>query len=229
MFGRDEKTTDTVTVIFVPEITYQTKTVCKRLMDIVLGSVFLVMCLPLMLMISALIILMDGRPVLYVHKRVGRDGKEFGCLKFRSMVRDSEAQLRALLAKDAEARAEWKESQKLRNDPRIIPIIGSLLRSSSLDELPQLWNVVRGDMSLVGPRPVVEEELERYGVAKGVYTSVRPGLTGLWQVSGRSNDSYSDRVSKDVTYVRTWTLAGDVSIIFRTVRVVLSGSSGGAC
>src|SRR6056297_1058274 len=197
----------------------------KRCMDIVIGLLLLFLSMPLMIIISAIIVICDGAPVIYVHKRIGRNGKVFGCLKFRSMVRDSDRRLATLLACNPAAAREWDEKQKLRNDPRILPYVGGLLRSSSLDELPQFWNVIRGDMSLVGPRPVVAEELARYGRATSLYLSVRPGLTVLWQIGERSNDDYEERVRKDIGYIRNWSLSGDLAIIIKTARVVLSGPS----
>lgn len=200
----------------------------KRAMDVTIGLVLFVFALPLMLLIAGLIVARDGAPVLYVHERIGRNGKPFGCLKFRTMVRDSQARLDELLARDSFARHEWEQKQKLRNDPRILPWIGPLLRSSSLDELPQLWNVLRGDMSLVGPRPVVCAELSRYGLAQHLYTSVRPGLTGPWQIGERSEGEYDDRIRTDVDYVRNWSLRQDFMIILKTAEIVLSGGSKGA-
>ncbi|HEY4081711.1 MAG TPA: sugar transferase [Burkholderiaceae bacterium] len=175
---------------------------------------------PLLLIVSFLIWQRDGPPIFFAHYRVGRDGKLFPCLKFRSMLRESEKALADHLAAHPAARAEWERDQKLTNDPRITPI-GNFLRKSSLDELPQLLNVLRGEMNLVGPRPVTVPELSRYGRVRWHYLSVRPGITGLWQVSGRNNTTYEERVELDRRYVAQRSLFGDVGILFKTVRVVL--------
>ena len=190
----------------------------KRLFDIVVASALLVFLGPLMIAI-AVAIGSAGRPILFSHTRVGRGGQLFQCLKFRSMVPNSAEALARLLAEDPQARREWQETYKLKKDPRITAF-GHFLRKSSLDELPQLFNVLKGDMSLVGPRPVVPDELERYGDAKLYYLEVRPGLTGLWQISGRSDLDYERRVSLDTWYVRNWTLWYDILILFKTVLVV---------
>jgi lipopolysaccharide/colanic/teichoic acid biosynthesis glycosyltransferase len=158
--------------------------------------------------------------VLFAHYRVGRDGKLFRCMKFRSMLRDSEQVLAQLLRDDPQARAEWARDQKLADDPRITSV-GQFLRRSSLDELPQLLNVLRGEMSLVGPRPITVSELTRYGSVRWHYLSVRPGITGLWQVSGRNNTSYEERVALDRHYVEQRSWIGDIGILLRTVRVVV--------
>ena len=185
-----------------------------------LALVLLVLLAPLMLVIATLIARRDGMPVLFAHYRVGRNGKLFRCMKFRSMLRNSEQVLADLLRDDPQARAEWARDQKLTDDPRITPI-GHFLRRSSLDELPQLLNVLRGEMSLVGPRPITVAELTRYGSVRWHYLSVRPGITGLWQVSGRNNTTYEERVALDQRYVEQRSVLGDVAILFRTVRVVV--------
>jgi exopolysaccharide production protein ExoY len=179
----------------------------------------LVLLSPLLIAIAVLIWQRDGAPVLFAHYRVGRDGQLFRCLKFRSMLRNSEQVLADLLRDDPQARAEWARDQKLANDPRITGI-GHFLRRSSLDELPQLLNVLRGEMSLVGPRPVTVGELTRYRQVRWHYLSVRPGITGLWQVSGRNNTSYDERVALDQRYVEQRSLWLDLGILLRTVRVV---------
>ena len=175
---------------------------------------------PVMAVVTFFIWKRDGAPVLFAHYRVGRNGKLFRCMKFRSMLRNSEQVLADLLRNDEQARAEWARDQKLTNDPRITPI-GHFLRRSSLDELPQLLNVLRGEMSLVGPRPITVAELTRYGSVRWHYLSVRPGITGLWQVSGRNNTSYEERVALDRRYVEQRSMLGDVAILFKTVRVVV--------
>ncbi|MGI9127217.1 MAG: sugar transferase [Roseomonas sp.] len=195
--------------------------IAKRALDIIGAGVGLLLLAPFFLIV-ALMVRADGGPAFFAHQRVGRGGKLFGCLKFRSMVIDSQARLETLLASDPTARAEWEATRKLKNDPRITPI-GRFLRSTSLDELPQLINVLRGEMSLVGPRPVQEAEIDRYyGASAAHYMAVRPGITGLWQVSGRSETSYESRVALDVAYVSRPSLLADFSILLRTPVAVLS-------
>jgi len=195
--------------------------IAKRALDIIGAGVGLVLLAPFFLIV-ALMVRADGGPAFFAHQRVGRGGKLFGCLKFRSMVIDSQARLESLLANDPVARAEWEATRKLKNDPRITRI-GRFLRSTSLDELPQLINVLRGEMSLVGPRPVQEAEIDRYyGASAAHYMAVRPGITGLWQVSGRSETSYESRVALDVAYVSRPSLLADISILLRTPVAVLS-------
>ncbi|MDN3568348.1 sugar transferase [Paeniroseomonas aquatica] len=192
----------------------------KRALDIAGAGSLLLLSLPVFLVL-ALCVRADGGPVFYAHERVGLGGRRFGCLKFRSMVTDSAARLEALLTHDPVARAEWDATRKLRHDPRIT-WVGRFLRASSLDELPQLINVLRGDMSLVGPRPVIAAELAaHYGAATEHYLSVRPGITGLWQVSGRSSTSYATRVALDVRYATNPSLLEDLRILLRTPAAVL--------
>jgi lipopolysaccharide/colanic/teichoic acid biosynthesis glycosyltransferase len=186
-----------------------------------LAALLLLLALsPLMAVVSFLIWRRDGAPVLFAHYRVGVDGRLFRCMKFRTMLRESEQVLADLLQSDPQARAEWARDQKLSKDPRITGV-GQFLRKSSLDELPQLFNVLRGEMSLVGPRPITVAELTRYGKVRWHYLSVRPGITGLWQVSGRNNTSYEERVALDQRYVEQRGLAMDLAILVKTVRVVL--------
>lgn len=192
-----------------------------RALDI-LGAVALgIVFLPLMFFIALAVFLADPGPVFFKQKRIGRNGKVFDCYKFRTMAIDAEARLAEVLARDPKARAEWNRDHKLRDDPRIVGI-GSFLRKSSLDELPQLWNVLRGDMSLVGPRPIVEPEAHKYGKYLAYYCSVRPGLTGLWQISGRNDVSYRRRVAFDVVYARKGKVADNVRILLLTVPSVLT-------
>ena len=191
------------------------KVVCDRAVALVL----LISAAPALLGIAA-IIRLSGSPVLFSHQRIGQRGELFGCLKFRTMRVDGDRILADLLARDPAARMEWEGRRKLDRDPRITPI-GRLLRKTSLDELPQLLNVLRGDMSLVGPRPIVTAEAERYADAILDYTAVRPGLTGLWQVSGRSNTSYEERVALDTWYVRNWSLTTDLAILLRTIPALV--------
>lgn len=194
----------------------------KRAFDIAGGLVLLVVFSPLMLVIALLMLPQRG-PAFFGHKRVGQGGAEFACLKFRTMVPDAEARLNDLLARDPDARRQWQADHKLDNDPRITRF-GSFMRRSSLDELPQLLNVLRGEMSLVGPRPVTRAELQRYGEDGASYLTLRPGLTGKWQVSGRNDTSYSERVALDAAYARDFSLQGDVTILLQTVGVVLGAT-----
>ena len=196
--------------------------IIKRTFDIV-GSLSLLIMLSPLFVYLLMRIRHDGGSPLYGHERIGRGGRRFQCLKFRSMVLNSQERLQELLANDPAARAEWEISYKLKNDPRITPI-GHFLRRTSLDELPQLWNVLRGDMSLVGPRPVVEDELKRYGAQADYYLMIKPGMTGLWQVSGRSDVDYATRVYFDAWYVKNWSLWHDIAILCKTVNVVLGRS-----
>lgn len=195
--------------------------VSKILLDKALVLLALPILLPLVLLVALLLLITDGGPVLYAQTRVGRHGKPFRCWKFRTMVRDADAALERALAADPALRLEWMAQRKLRADPRIHPV-GHFLRRSSLDELPQLWNVLVGDMSFVGPRPVVPDELHFYGAFAADYMAVRPGLTGAWQVSGRSNTTYDERVLLDVDYVRNMSFGTDLRIVAKTVKVVLA-------
>lgn len=191
----------------------------KRAFDLAVASVLLVLgAAPLAYI--AWRIKRDGGPAMFAHTRVGQSGRAFPCFKFRTMGVDAEERLRELLESDLTARAEWESEFKLRNDPRITPI-GQILRRTSLDELPQLFNVLRGEMSLVGPRPIVRDELARYGDDVDYFLMVRPGMTGLWQVSGRNDTGYDTRVYLDTWYVKNWSLWYDIAILFKTVRVVL--------
>lgn len=177
--------------------------------------------LPLMIAIAVAIRMHDGGPVVFRHRRVGRNGKAFYCMKFRTMSVDAEARLKHLLATDPLARAEWERDFKLRNDPRVTPI-GHFLRRSSLDELPQIFNLMRGEMNLVGPRPIVEAEIPRYGPRYRHYCAVKPGITGLWQVSGRNDVSYRSRVAMDTLYAKRRTMLLDIRILAATLPAVLS-------
>jgi Undecaprenyl-phosphate galactose phosphotransferase WbaP len=190
----------------------------KRAFDMFAAAFFGVVLSPLILII-VLMIGIEGEPVLFRHKRVGRNGQVFHCLKFRTMVHDAEQVLRDVLRNHPELRDEWIQNHKIRNDPRITPV-GRFLRRTSLDELPQLWNILRGEMSLVGPRPVVREELLRYGRNVAHYLAVRPGLTGLWQVKGRSNTSYRRRVAMDTYYVLNQGIVFDLQIVAATSGAV---------
>ncbi|WP_259945722.1 sugar transferase [Jannaschia sp. W003] len=189
----------------------------------------LLLFLPHLLAIAAAILVKSGRPVVYMHWRVGRSGRRFPCLKFRTMVRDADHALDTLLKSDPEARRQWYACRKLDQDPRIIAGVGNFLRRTSLDELPQILNVLRGDMSLVGPRPVTVEELtDHYGQRRIAYQSVRPGLTGIWQISGRSDTCYVQRVRMDTWYASNASLRVDLWVLWRTMTDFLSGRLSGA-
>jgi lipopolysaccharide/colanic/teichoic acid biosynthesis glycosyltransferase len=191
-----------------------------RILDFVLALAAFTFVLPLMAIAAIAVKIQDGGPVLFGHSRIGRDGEKFKCLKFRSMVIDSDQRLQALLARDPIARREWEKDHKLKNDPRIT-WLGRFLRTSSIDELPQLFNVMRGEMSLIGPRPIVDAEIPRYGRWFKHYCSVRPGISGLWQVSGRNNVSYRRRVALDRLYVSRRSFSFNMWIMLRTVPAVL--------
>lgn len=191
----------------------------KRSFDIA-GSVSIILLLSPILAILAYLVSKDGGKAIYGHERVGRDGNKFKCLKFRSMVMNSQEVLKQLLENDPEAQTEWDKDFKLKNDPRITRV-GKFIRKTSLDELPQLFNVLRGEMSLVGPRPVIEKELERYAGDVDYYLMAKPGMTGLWQVSGRNDVDYDTRVYFDAWYVKNWSLWNDIAILFKTINVVL--------
>ena len=184
----------------------------------------IILLAPLLTLCFFAVFVTSPGPVLFRHRRVGFNGKPFYCLKFRTMMTDAPERLRQLLESDAAAAAEWATSCKLRHDPRITAI-GNLLRKSSLDELPQLFNVLRGEMSIVGPRPVTEEELVRYCDAVDSYMACRPGITGLWQVSGRSSTTYSKRVACDKFYAQNWSIALDVKILVITIPSLLLSDS----
>jgi undecaprenyl-phosphate galactose phosphotransferase len=186
------------------------------------AALLIVLLSPVLLLVTLVIWRMDGGPILFGHYRVGQGGRLIKVLKFRSMRVDAQQRLAELLATDLDARSEWERDFKLAHDPRITRV-GHFLRRSSLDELPQLFNVLRGDMVLVGPRPITVQELRRYGAVRWHYLSVTPGMTGLWQVSGRNELSYAERVELDRSYVenRSWKL--DLEILLRTVSVVVTG------
>ena len=198
----------------------QTGSNAKRVLDILIASVALVFVLPLLLAVSFIIRQQDGGPALYSQLRYGRNGRTFKCYKLRSMVLDADKRLKEILETDPAAREEWEKTQKLTNDPRITPL-GHFIRKTSIDELPQLINILRGEMSLVGPRPIVENEIAKYGEFYRDYCAVRPGLTGLWQVEGRSDTTYEERVKLDVKYARTSSFMGDILIMLRTVPAVI--------
>ena len=190
-------------------------------MHFILALVALIFLAPLMILVAIAVYAQDRGPVVFAHRRIGRGSSYFPCLKFRSMAVDAERRLAELLAADPEARAEWARDHKLRNDPRVTKL-GAFLRTTSLDELPQLINVLRGDMRLVGPRPIVDAEIVKYGSRFRHYCAVKPGITGLWQVSGRSETTYRARVAMDCLYARTHSLRMDIAVIFLTIPAVLA-------
>lgn len=200
-----------------PENFYQS--IGKRALDIFIVLFTLPATLPAIL-ICAFLVALDGRWPFFGHKRVGMNGREFSCWKVRSMSVGAQERLQAYLDESPEARDEWEKNRKLKNDPRITRV-GRFLRKSSLDELPQIFNVLKGEMSIVGPRPVVKDELALYGRNSHAYLAMRPGITGLWQVSGRNQVDYDDRIAFDKAYRETCSLKHDLAIIFKTFKVVL--------
>lgn len=197
-----------------------TNAVVKRIFDLVCVISGLILLAPFFIVIALVIKISAKSKVFYLHRRIGKHGKPFYCIKFQSMYHNSSELLAELLERDPQIKAEWEQSFKLKNDPRVTPI-GCWLRKTSLDELPQLFNVLIGNMSLVGPRPIVQQEIERYQDGFYYYQLVLPGISGLWQVSGRSETDYSDRVRLDAWYVKNWSLWYDVVILFKTIGVVL--------
>jgi undecaprenyl-phosphate galactose phosphotransferase len=173
------------------------------------------------MMVIALLLKLEGGNVLFSHQRIGKNNRKFDCYKFRSMVPNAEQQLHQLLQHNPSLKAQWDKEHKLKDDPRVSRI-GAFLRRTSLDELPQLLNVLKSEMSLVGPRPIVQEELQKYGLEKSYYLMVRPGMTGLWQVSGRNDVDYETRVYLDAWYVKNWSLWYDLAILFKTIKVVFA-------
>lgn len=202
-------------------LTYFERT-AKRTIDIVGALTFFALFGPLYVIVALSVAITMGRPVHFWQNRLGENGQRFRFYKFRSMVRNSEDVLDEFLSRNDMARTEWDTFQKLEKDPRITPI-GMFIRKLSLDELPQFWNVLKGDMSLVGPRPCMERQRSLYGKGWEHYCAVRPGITGLWQVSGRNRLSYARRVELDVEYVSNWSLWLDIKILLKTVRAVVSG------
>jgi exopolysaccharide production protein ExoY len=195
-----------------------------RTLDVVVATLLLILVLPLMGLCALAVLGTSRGPILFRHPRIGRQGELFSCLKFRTMVQDADTAIEQVLAKSTETRQEWAALHKLKRDPRVTPG-GAFLRRYCLDELPQLFNVLAGEMSIVGPRPIEAAEVERYGVNFAAYCSVKPGLTGLWQVSGRHLLSYSERVELDAQYARSKTLSLDLLILWRTVPIVLRGEN----
>ena len=191
----------------------------KRLFDVLLTAALLAVLAPFMAIV-ALVTGMDGGSIFYGHRRIGARGQSFTCWKFRTMVPNAAAVLSEILARDPQTRAEWERDFKLKCDPRVTRA-GKFLRTTSLDELPQLFNVLKGEMSLVGPRPIVRDEIPRYGAAFHDYVRCRPGITGIWQVSGRTDTDYATRVRLDQRYARSRSLGLDCRILALTARVVI--------
>lgn len=194
----------------------------KRTLDVVFALALAIVALPVFLITALAILIESGRPVFFSHSRIGRGGRSFRLLKFRTMSRNADVILAEHLSSDPDAAREWEQNRKLRHDPRVTRI-GRILRRTSLDELPQVWNILRGDMSIAGPRPIVEAEIPKYGAAYPLYALAKPGLTGLWQVSGRNDTTYRRRVELDAAYVRTWTPSLDFKLLVKTVDVVVRG------
>jgi len=192
----------------------------KRIFDVTATVIGGILILPVALIVAILIYLDSPGPIVFGHKRVGQGGKEFPCYKFRSMVPNAQEALEIYLKENPEAREEWERDFKLKDDPRVTKI-GKFLRKTSLDELPQLWNVLIGDMSLVGPRPIVRAEVEKYGEYINDFYLVPPGITGVWQVSGRSDTTYEERVLMDSWYVHNWSVWIDIVYLVKTVFAVI--------
>jgi len=193
----------------------------KRIVDLFLLLIASPVLIPLILILAIIVKISSPGPVFYGHKRVGKNGKEFKCWKFRSMVVNADKMLEEIL-KDPVMAAEWEKDRKFTNDPRVTKI-GKFLRKTSLDEFPQFFNVLTGEMSFIGPRPVTEEELEKYGEKANLILSVQPGLSGMWQISGRSDTGYEERITLDSYYIKNWSVWLDIWIIIKTVYVVLKG------
>ena len=194
----------------------------KRLIDLFLIFISLPIILPVMLILSILVKITSKGPVFYGHKRVGKNGKEIKCWKFRSMYNNSQEMLEKILATDPIRKAEWEKDRKFVDDPRVTNF-GKFLRKTSLDELPQLFNILIGQMSFVGPRPVTKSEIEKYGESANFVLSVTPGLSGMWQISGRSDTGYEERINLDTYYIQNWSVWLDIWIIIKTVWVVIRG------
>ena len=205
-----------------PPTTYDKSSLstAKRILDLLIAVPALFFLSPFMLLVGLFIRLQDGGPVFFVQERRGFGGVSFTCMKFRTMRSDAEDVLGNLLATNSEMAAEWRTTQKLRDDPRITKM-GHFLRKTSIDELPQLLNIIRGEMSVVGPRPIVEDEVRRYGDQIKSYDSIRPGVTGLWQINGRNDTTYEERIEMDVEYAENVSLMGDLVILIRSIPAIL--------
>ena len=198
--------------------------IATRIVDLILATLLLILVLPLMAACALMVALSSPGPLLFRQGRIGANGKEFPCLKFRTMAVDADLVIGEILGSCAQSHKEWFELQKLRRDPRVTPG-GRFLRRYCLDELPQLFNVLAGHMSIVGPRPIVADEIRRYGSNFSDYCSVKPGLTGLWQVSGRHALSYEQRVQLDTQYARSKSIRLDLWILLMTLPIVLLGQN----
>jgi Undecaprenyl-phosphate galactose phosphotransferase WbaP len=196
--------------------------IVKRTIDLAGSTMLTLFLLPLIAIISLLIVVESGLPVFFFQKRLGRGGRTFHVWKFRTMAQDSTEILECCLASSSELQKEWAEYQKLRNDPRVTRI-GRMLRRTSLDELPQLWNIIKGEMSLVGPRPYLDAQLAKYQALYSAYVKTTPGLTGLWQVSGRNRKTIAERIAYDTYYIRNWSVWLDIYLLAKTVGVVFTG------
>jgi exopolysaccharide production protein ExoY len=191
-----------------------------RMLDVLISASALVFFSPILIAVGCLVFFQDRGPIFFGQRRIGLNGKEFVCFKFRSMVSNAGQRLQRYLAENADARIEWAKDHKLKNDPRITRL-GRFIRKTSLDEFPQLWNVLKGEMSLVGPRPIVQAEVCKYGLSFSKYTSVKPGITGLWQVAGRNDVTYSRRVAMDRFFSKRTSIAFYLFILVMTVPAVL--------
>jgi Undecaprenyl-phosphate galactose phosphotransferase WbaP len=194
----------------------------KRCIDLLLLLISSPITIPVTVFIALIVKITSPGPIFYGHKRIGKNGREFKCWKFRSMVIDADKQLEKILAENPEMRAEWEKDRKFTNDPRVTKI-GKILRKTSIDEIPQFFNILTGEMSFIGPRPVTEPELAKYGKKSDFILSVQPGLSGMWQISGRSDTGYEERVTLDSYYIQNWSVWLDIWIIIKTVYVVLRG------
>ena len=206
----------------IHNLTFKTNLFTKRILDILIVLFFSPLWIPIMIILAFLTKITSKGPIFYGHKRIGKNHKEIKCWKFRSMCTNSQEILEQILATDPIRRAEWEKDRKFLDDPRVTKF-GKLLRKTSLDELPQIFNILKGDMSLVGPRPVTEPELIKYGKYQDYVLSVLPGLSGMWQISGRSDTGYEERISFDSYYIQNWSIWLDIWILLKTVWVVISG------
>ena len=196
--------------------------IVKRVFDLVCTTIGSILISPILIVLTIMVAISNKGHVIFAHQRVGKHGVLFPCYKLQTMIPNAQEALEKYLKENPEARKEWEENFKLEHDPRVTKL-GAFLRKTSLDELPQLWNVIRGDMSLVGPRPIVTKEIERYGDYFREYSMVLPGITGMWQASGRSDTTYEERVAMDTWYVRNWSVWIDLMYLFKTVKAVAFG------
>ena len=206
-------------VLEYPSSKNNTIPVFKRGLDIILLVLSSVFVLPVIIFIAAMQLLLSGKDIFFIHERIGKDGKKFKLYKFRTMKQDADLDLKNLLDNDEQLEKEWNESYKLKTDPRVTTF-GKFLRKYSLDELPQLLNILKGQMSFVGPRPIVEGEIPKYGKSFAAYSGTVPGITGLWQINGRSDTKYDQRIDFDVYYTKNWSIFLDLYILFKTPFVI---------